>query len=57
MLAKVSGVKLPVPRVTIMPRSRVAGIIQDHVLGKSRYTINFVDESIYFGILYKEMCV
>ena len=33
MLAKVSGVKLPMPCVTIMPQSRVVGIIQDQVLG------------------------
>ena len=44
MLAKVSGVELPVPRVTIMPRSRVAGIIQDHVLGESRYSQIWISE-------------
>ena len=33
MLAKVSGVELPMPCVTIMPQSRVVGIIQDQVLG------------------------
>ena len=33
MLAKVSGVELPMPRVTIVPRSHVVGIIQDQVLG------------------------
>ena len=35
MLAEVSGVELSVPRDN-HARSRVAGIIQDHVLGESR---------------------
>ena len=38
MLAEVSGVELRVPRDN-RARSRVAGIIQNHVLGESRYII------------------
>ena len=38
MLAEVSGVELRVPRDN-RARSRVAGIIQNHELGESRYII------------------